>query len=168
MLTTLGINHMSSQRADIAELTMFQTAQIAVASQRDIRPVNRLDAVYNEVVAVNPSQYDMPHFQVLGFLQDDAFLTPNNEWQHALSVDGQRYADTIAHQSAGFFNNHMISHHNYTLLIVPQHNCAAASSGRHSRCQTGTVMASAFSVWCNPSAIRSSQRLPLMLGTRAT
>ena len=112
MLTTLGINHMSNQRTDIAQLTMFQAAQIAVASQRDIRPVNCLDAVYNEVVAVNPSQYHMPHFQVLGFLQDDAFLTANDEWQHALSVDGQRYADAIAHQSAGFFNNYMISHHN--------------------------------------------------------
>ena len=61
MLTTLGINHMRSQRTDIAQLTVFQCSQITVARQRDSLAVNRLDAMHHIVCTVNPCQYDMSY-----------------------------------------------------------------------------------------------------------
>ena len=96
MLTPLGIDHMSSKCTDITQLAMFQTAQIAVARQRDCRPVNLLDAMYDVMVAINPSQHDMSHMEVFRLLQDNTLLAANDKRQHALSIYRQGNTKALA------------------------------------------------------------------------
>ncbi len=110
MFASLAVDDMRRQRTDIAELTMFCAHQITIAHQRNGRTIDLRDAMHNIMIAIGPSQNHMTHLKVDGFLKDDTLLAANDERQHALSVDGQRDADALANQTAGFFNNHTIVH----------------------------------------------------------
>ena len=144
---------------------MLHANNVTIAHQRKMCTVDADDAMYHIAAAFHPGQHDVAYLDMKGLRQDDALLASDNKRQHALSVNGQRHAHTVIHQSDGFFQYPLVSNHHCSLLISVQHNTAAASSGRHSRYHIGTEDASAFSVWCSPSAMRSSQRLPLMLDT---
>ena len=79
MLVSLCIDHMRSQSADIAQLTVFHTHQIAIAHQRNSIVVNLRNAMHHIMVAINPSQHHMPYFKCFRLLQNDTLLTTYNK-----------------------------------------------------------------------------------------
>lgn len=110
MFTVFGIDDMRGQCANVAQLTVFDTHQIAVAHQRNSLAVDPRDAMHHIMVAVDPCQYDMAYFESLGLLQDDALLTTDDERQHALSIDWQGDTKTLTDQSAGLFDDDVVFH----------------------------------------------------------
>ena len=162
---TLRIHHMRHTGLDITHRAMLRTGNVPIAHQRHTVAIDADDAVYDPTGTFDPRQHHIADADIVRLLQDDALPAANDKRQHASPVHRQRHTHVLAHQPHSLVQYHRISNHHDSLLICAQHTFAAASSGRHSRCHTATVEASAFSVSCNPSATRLSHRLPLMLAT---
>ena len=163
MYILIIIDYMRRYGLDVANGATFRASQIAVAHQCHVIAVDTDDAMHHISVTIYPCQYYMPHLRCNRLLQNDALLAADDKRQHAVAIDGKRHAYPLIHQPYGFLYDLVVIHR----VMVSLHSLAAPSSGRHSRCHIGTVVASAFSVWCSPSAIRLSHRMPLILGTSA-
>ena len=82
---------------------MFGTHQIAVAHEGETVDFNTDNAMNDVATAIDPSQKHIALFYETSPFQDDAFVPTNDKWQHAVAIDGQRDADTLADQPDGLF-----------------------------------------------------------------
>ena len=110
MFAALAVDNVCCQRTDIAKPTMLFAHQIAIAHQRNSGAINLRDAMHHKVITIGPRQHHMAYLKVNGFLKNDTLFTTYDKGQHALTIDGQRDANALSHQSAGFFNYHVIVH----------------------------------------------------------
>ena len=106
-------------------------------------------------------EHDVSDFQLAWLLENHAVAPANDKRKHAPPVYGKGHTDSVLDESDRFGQDDFIGNH----AMVSWQSFAAASSGRHSRYHTGTLLARAFSVWWIPLAISLSQRIPEMQGT---
>lgn len=158
---------MRRNRLDIGNLAVFHTDEVPVTHDRHIFAINSDNAVYHIAGILNERKHDFADFHAFGLHEHDAFLAAHDERPHAAPRDRERDTHALAHKLYRLGNYLRIVNHLFSPFTVSKQSLAASSSGRHSRCQTFTPMASAFSVACKPSATALSQRFPEMLGTSA-
>ena len=126
----VGIDHMGSHSLDIGAQASLGARNIAVAHQYDVVTIEKYNPVNHISAIIYPRQHYVANFKFGRPLQDDALLATDDERQHAIAIDGQRYAYAIINQADSLFNYIVIFHF---FTISPLHSFAAASSGRHSR-----------------------------------
>ena len=83
--------------------TMFSTHQIAIAHEGEMVDFNTDNAMNDVATAIDPSQKHIALFYETSPFQDDAFAPANDKRQHAVAIDGQGDADTLADQTDGLF-----------------------------------------------------------------
>ena len=88
---------------DVAHGTMFGTRQIAIAHEGETVVFNMDNAMNDVATAIDPSQKHIALFYETSPFQDDAFAPTNDKRQHAVAIDGQGDADTLADQTDGLF-----------------------------------------------------------------
>lgn len=158
---------MSRNCLDIRNLAVFHTDEVPVAHERHIFAIDSDNAMYHIAGIIDEREHDIANAYAFGFHEHHAFLSAHNERPHAAPRDRERDTHALAHKLYRLGNYLRIVNHLLSPFTVSKQSLAASSSGKHSRCQTFTPMASAFSVACKPSATALSQRFPEMLGTSA-
>lgn len=88
---------------DVRHGTMFGTRQIAVAHEGEMVGFNMDNAMNDIATAIDPSQKHIALFYKTSPFQDDTFATTNDKRQHAVAIDRQRDANTLADQPDGLF-----------------------------------------------------------------
>ena len=126
----VGINHMGCLGLDISAQASLGARNIAVAHQYDLVAIEKYNPMHHISAIIYPRQHYVAHFKFGRPLQDDALLATDDERQHAVAIDRQRYAYAIINQADSLFYYVVIFH---PFTISPLHSFAAASSGRHSR-----------------------------------
>ena len=158
---------MSRNCLDIRNLAVFHTDKVPIAHERHIFAIDSDNAVYYVAGIIDKREHDIANAYAFGFHEHHAFLSAHNERPHAAPRNRERDTHALAHKLYRLGNYLRIVNHLLSPFTVSKQSLAASSSGRHSKCQTFTPMASAFSVACKPSATARSQRFPEMLGTSA-
>ena len=82
---------------------MFGTHQITVAHEGEMVGFNTDNAMNDVATAIDPSQKHIALFYKTSPFQDDTFATTNDKRQHAVAIDRQGDADTLADQPDGLF-----------------------------------------------------------------
>ena len=88
---------------DVGHGTMFGTRQIAVAHEGETVVFNMDNAMNDIATAIDPSQKHIALFYKTSPFQDDTFAPTNDKRQHAVAIDRQGDADTLADQPDGLF-----------------------------------------------------------------
>jgi len=82
---------------------MFGTHQITVAHEGEMVGFNMDNAMNDVATAIDPSQKHIALLYETSPFQDDTFASTNDKRQHAVAIDGQGDANTLADQTDGLF-----------------------------------------------------------------
>ena len=76
----LGIDHMSGNGLNVAELTALGAYEIAIAHKCHLIALNPDDAVYHISVSVHPCQHHVADISRSWRLKDHTFLATDDKW----------------------------------------------------------------------------------------
>ena len=168
-MAPVGHDNFVSTRQNILRPANLLTPDIPIPHQHNPLIRDFHHPMQHKSPAINPCQHHIPLSHRSRPRQNNTFPPSENKRQHAPSFHQQSDSHPLSDETNGIPDNLLITHllHDAVPFTVSAQRRAAAASGRHRRCHTGTRAASAFSVACKPSAMARSHRLPEMLGTSA-
>lgn len=103
MLIAIGINHMRCPCLDVTDATFFCSDDVTITHQYYLVAINMYDAMHHITAAVYPGKYHITDSRISRFLQDDTLFPTDDEREHAVTLDRQRHANSIVHQTGCFF-----------------------------------------------------------------